>query len=309
MTAIKVGRWSAKLAVLLLSTSTVRAQEPTVGSMPQALTDSLAAMDSTLFAAALSTCRIEEADSLLASDFVFFQDDGGRRFTTRIPRREFLTASARYCERNVKSATRRRRAVVPGSVQAYVLDGYGGIQMGVQRFYDAVPGQKDRLVEVSRFVNTWTSRSGQWKISKQFISQERIPPYPPDAAVFDTIAALDSVLFAAMNRGDLSTLAAMYGSALEFYHDRSGLLDYEANLRISRENFARRSESVRREMDAGSLEVYPVRGFGAIEVGSHKFYTTVPGQPERLTASPKFVLIWKNENGRWRVVRAISYGH
>ncbi len=297
------------VALLLVCSSTASAQETAVGATPRVLTDRLAAMDSSLFAAVMSTCRMEEAASLLAPDFVFFQDEGGRQFTTQIARGDFLAGSARYCERNVKSVSRRRRAAVSGTVQAYLLDDHSAIQMGLQRFYDRVPGQKDRLAEVSRFVNIWTSRSGRWKLSKQFISQEQIPVSTTDAAVFDTIATLDSVLFGAMNGRDLSTLAAMYDDALEFYHDRSGVLDYSENLRISRENFARRSETVRRELDAGTLEVYPVKGFGAIEVGSHKFYTSVAGQPERLTASPKFVLIWQHTGGRWRVVRAISYGH
>jgi hypothetical protein len=295
--------------MLLLPSIPLAAQAPMAASMPVILADSLAAMDSILFAAALSTCRIGEADSMLAPDFVFLQDEGGRRFTTQIPRRAFLDGSAEYCARNVQSSNRRRRVVVTGTMQAYFLDGYGAIQMGLQQFFDATPGQSDRLAEVSRFVNTWTNRGGRWRLTRQFISQERIAATPMDAMVFDTIARLDSVLFAAMNNRDLSTLAAMYDDGLEFYHDRSGVLNYEANLRISRENFARSAESVRRELDVGSLEVYPVKGFGAIEVGAHKFFTRVAGQPERLASAPRFVLIWRNENGRWRVVRAISYGH
>jgi hypothetical protein len=61
---------------------------------------------------------------------------------------------------------------------------------------------------------------------------------------------------------------------------------------------------VKRELKKGSIEVYPINGFGAVEMGMHGF------QPANSTGSPdhyaKFVHIWKREGGKWRITRVIS---
>jgi hypothetical protein len=48
---------------------------------------------------------------------------------------------------------------------------------------------------------------------------------------------------------------------------------------------------------------------GAIESGTHRFYAMSNGKPNRLTEVAQFIHVWKEENGRWRLARVLSYDH
>ena len=67
--------------------------------------------------------------------------------------------------------------------------------------------------------------------------------------------------------------------------------------------------SNRRELVKGSLEVYPISNYGAVEIGVHNFYRTLTGQKEKLTTVAKFMNIWQEKNGHWKISRIISYVH
>jgi hypothetical protein len=56
-----------------------------------------------------------------------------------------------------------------------------------------------------------------------------------------------------------------------------------------------------------TLEVYPLKGYGAVEIGVHRFHH--PGQPEDAMGDDKFVTLWQNKDGAWKVTRVISYEH
>lgn len=119
---------------------------------------------------------------------------------------------------------------------------------------------------------------------------------------------MDSILFNAFNDRDLRTLKTLFTDDLEFYHDQDGLTSYQQNM----ESFERHFESdtrVRRQLVEGSLEVYPIKDYGAVEVGIHHFYSTKKGQPEQLTATAKFVHVWRQTDDGWKISRVISYDH
>ena len=122
------------------------------------------------------------------------------------------------------------------------------------------------------------------------------------------IAYMDSVLFYAFNTCDVNLLKSLFTEDLEFYHDAGGLTNYSQNVNsiVQRCN---RETKVRRELVKGSLEVFPIKDFGAVEIGSHRFYYTEKGQQEKLEGTFKFVHIWKNTNGHWKISRVISYDH
>jgi hypothetical protein len=56
-----------------------------------------------------------------------------------------------------------------------------------------------------------------------------------------------------------------------------------------------------------TLEVYPLQGYGAVEIGVHRFHH--PGRPEDGVGDAKFVTLWQNKDGAWKVTRVISYNH
>lgn len=65
---------------------------------------------------------------------------------------------------------------------------------------------------------------------------------------------------------------------------------------------------MRRELVPGTLEVYPIGQYGALQVGVHRFYSTV-NDKEQLVATAKFTQVWKQGKGKWTVTREISYDH
>jgi hypothetical protein len=56
-----------------------------------------------------------------------------------------------------------------------------------------------------------------------------------------------------------------------------------------------------------TVEIYAIPGYGAIEIGTHRFTRRDGGQS--VSSLYKFVLTWYYADGLWKVSRAISVGH
>ena len=54
-------------------------------------------------------------------------------------------------------------------------------------------------------------------------------------------------------------------------------------------------------------EVYPLKDYGAVEIGVHRFHH--PTHPEEGVGEAKFITLWENKNGTWKISRAISFDH
>jgi len=130
----------------------------------------------------------------------------------------------------------------------------------------------------------------------------------PEQKLYNQVARLDKAMFDAYNRRDLAVLKSMFTEDLEFYHDKSGLMSYRQSMESFKKNFQGQTR-MRRQLVEGSLEVYPIAGYGAVEIGVHKFYSTEPNQKEKLTATAKFVHVWKKAKGAWKIARVVSYDH
>jgi hypothetical protein len=123
--------------------------------------------------------------------------------------------------------------------------------------------------------------------------------------LFDTIAGLDRRLFDAYNTCDLSTLGTIVTDDLEFYHDKTGLaVGKQTFVDSIRNNICGKTQRV---LVPGSLEVYRLDHYGAVEMGRHRF--THPGHEELGIGEAKFITLWKFNNGEWKVARVISYDH
>jgi hypothetical protein len=62
---------------------------------------------------------------------------------------------------------------------------------------------------------------------------------------------------------------------------------------------------VTRELVKGSIEVYLINNYGAVEMGLHKFHNNT--EKERTPARVgRFVIIWQNKNNEWKITRVIS---
>ena len=137
-------------------------------------------------------------------------------------------------------------------------------------------------------------------------------PLPVPGELFDTVARLDSMLFQAFNTCDAETFSKFLKDDIEFYHDESGLM---LSSKTQMDGLKMRCKeqvkngTLRRELVKETLEVYPLPNYGALEVGEHKFYRTLPGQKEKLTTTAKFTNIWQKTDEGWKISRIISYAH
>ena len=131
---------------------------------------------------------------------------------------------------------------------------------------------------------------------------------PVDRELFDSIAYLDSMCFNGFNTKSLAAVKAFLSDSLEFYHDLGGVTNYTQNMDAFKRTFDS-ERKLRRELVRGSLEVYPIHDYGAVETGIHRFYATEKGQQEKLSSEAKFVQVWEKKNGMWKITRIISYGH
>jgi hypothetical protein len=134
-------------------------------------------------------------------------------------------------------------------------------------------------------------------------------PAAPDSELYRTVAGLDTTLFDAFNGCDLKVMGDIVTDDLEFYHDRTGLERGRGPFIESTRKYI--CGKVRRELIAGTLEVYPLKGFGAVEIGSHRFCDARrfnPCNPAK-SGDAKFAMIWQQTEAGWKLSRVISYDH
>ncbi|HMF54699.1 MAG TPA: nuclear transport factor 2 family protein [Edaphobacter sp.] len=127
-----------------------------------------------------------------------------------------------------------------------------------------------------------------------------------DAELTSAITALDKQLFDAYNTCDLDKLKTMVAEDLEFYHDKTGLaVGRQVFLDAIKNNICGK---VQRELVAESLKVYPLKDYGAVEMGSHRF-THPWKQDHGEVGEAEFVQLWRYKDGAWKITRVISYDH
>ncbi len=120
--------------------------------------------------------------------------------------------------------------------------------------------------------------------------------------LYTTIVELDRMFFEAYNTCDLETQAKLISEDLEFYHDQGGLTTSKEDLLVAlKENICGK---VKRELVAGSIEVSEIPGYGAVQIGFHKFYNNQ--EPDAISNPGRFVTLWKKTNDTWQMTRVIS---
>ena len=134
------------------------------------------------------------------------------------------------------------------------------------------------------------------------------PAPPAQDELIREISTLDTTVFDAFNHcaepGRLDEHAGYFAADVEFYHDTGGVTwTRDAMIANTRKyvcgNFTR-------ELLPGTLKVYPVKDFGAISQGVHRFCQVQSGKCEGLA---DFVIVWRKQAGEWRITRVLSYGH
>lgn len=120
--------------------------------------------------------------------------------------------------------------------------------------------------------------------------------------LYDSIVHMDSVWEDSYNNCKPEVQERIISEDLEFYHDQGGLLTSKAQLIQALKNNI--CGKVTRELKPGSIEVYPIKGYGAVEMGAHRFHSKNNNNGDGHFA--KFVHIWHRDNGEWKITRVIS---
>ena len=137
------------------------------------------------------------------------------------------------------------------------------------------------------------------------------------SALFKTLKANDSLLFeVSFNKCQLSAIENIMADDLEFYHDQGGITNSKDEfMNVMRNGICSPSNKTksRRELVAGSLEVFPLYKngslYGALQNGEHKFFESYNQKQETAGSIAKFSHLWLKDQDQWVLKRVISYDH
>lgn len=128
------------------------------------------------------------------------------------------------------------------------------------------------------------------------------------APLFNEIAALDTRAFDAFNHcgepGRLEEHAGYFSPDIEFYHDTGGVTWTRDAMIANTKKYA--CGHFTRQLIPGSLKVYPIKDFGALAQGVHRFCRLDSGKCE---GAADFAIVWRLRDGQWQITRVLSYGH
>ena len=124
----------------------------------------------------------------------------------------------------------------------------------------------------------------------------------------DEILAADRQLFDAYNTCNIAQFSRSLSPDLEFFHDTTGLKGHDWNVDALEKRCAEQTK-YHRVLDEQSVQIFPVPGYGAMEIGTHRFYEKHADGSEQLDATPGFANVWKQTTDGWKLTRVLSYGH
>ncbi|MES1244402.1 MAG: nuclear transport factor 2 family protein [Acidobacteriota bacterium] len=206
----------------------------------------------------------------------------------------------------------------------YVSDGYR-VQVdlvapdGRKKWLDVanmeVPELNALIVAVAPLLPpTSTGRPGLYPYKRYIMAIDPNPAPVATKELFDELAEKDRLLYETVfNTCDLQALRSLVTDDFEMFHDKSGLVaktgrQFVQNIRglCDRRTWGY-DYPARRELVEGTLEVFPLDNYGAIQVGVHRFYREGGITPVEVS---RFTNIWKRDaDGTWKLARALSYDH
>ena len=148
-----------------------------------------------------------------------------------------------------------------------------------------------------------TGQKAQYAPENSTNTKGEITAYIPiDKELHNTIILMDKEFFDAYNSCDLEKQASIYADNIEFFHDKGGLMTSKQDIIVGTEKNI--CNKVTRTLINGSVEVYPINNYGAVEIGYHKFYNNQEPNAEAIPS--KFIIMWHSDNGNWKITKVIS---
>lgn len=122
-------------------------------------------------------------------------------------------------------------------------------------------------------------------------------------ALYDTLARMDRHVFEqAFVKCNAEDFRELFTDDAEFYHGVAGPTYHEDVWTLKG---CPGNDGVQRKLVPDSLEVFPMKGYGAIQSGEHWFVEE--GAANSTLA--KFIHLWRFENDEWRISRVLSFDH
>lgn len=151
------------------------------------------------------------------------------------------------------------------------------------------------LVAITLFLSCSPGKN-VYRLTKNYV--------PDDPKLYETIVALDSTFFAAYNTCDvhLEEYGSFYSDDIEFYHDNGGVMTSKQAIIDATKKYV--CGKVTRELVKGSLEVYPIKDYGAVAIGLHIFHNRE--EPDAAPKASRFTVFWKKVNNEWKIAKVIS---
>lgn len=136
-----------------------------------------------------------------------------------------------------------------------------------------------------------------------------------DSPLFLELKQQDSMFFErGFNRCDISYMEKTLDEGLKFYHDKGGFQDKQTFLKITKQNICGNADQKPiRKLLENSLEVFPLYDngtlYGAIQSGTHQFFTREKNKADVLGGQAKFTTVWLKKEGTWKISDILSYDH
>jgi hypothetical protein len=180
---------------------------------------------------------------------------------------------------------------------------------GIQGFVEDLRYYPEKHLSVIVLSNTESNET--LKLSQQLSRQARSGHLALGAQVGglrNQILSADRQLFDSYNTCDTVQFSRSLAPDLEFFHDTTGLTGHDWNV-SALEKRCTETTKYHRTLDEESVQVFPVPGYGALEIGTHRFYEHRADGSEKLDATPGFANVWKGTVDGWKLSRVLSYGH
>lgn len=99
-------------------------------------------------------------------------------------------------------------------------------------------------------------------------------------------------------------MPVFFSPDVEFYHDTGGVTWDRASMIENTKKYV--CGHYTRKLVADSFKAYPIKDFGVITEGEHKF---CQNGTQKCEGKADLVMIWSNTNDKWEVTRVFSFGH
>ncbi|MGH8204697.1 MAG: nuclear transport factor 2 family protein [Steroidobacteraceae bacterium] len=303
----------APLAALALA---LPAQAGTTAPAARELTELL-----TFFLHGASRGDVEAHERFWADDLVYTRSAG-----VRVGKQEILDAVR-------ASPESPDEPPVAYSAEDVRIRQYGDTAVVAFRLIGRTGSGESSATEHYLNTGTFVRRSGEWRAVAW--QATRVPDAEPQRAapameaevnmtpgaiarpgLAAEILAADAEFFRAFfDNCDVATVRRYVTDDFEMFHDKGGRVSASGSdfVKSAEDKCARQAAGTdflsTRRLVPGSFRVYPINDYGAIATGTHRFYAVKAGEPDRLTESGQFTIVWKEEGGAWRLARALSYDH